>query len=212
MRKSRNLPPLNDRSRVQKFTLELCPISESIQEEVELEEEVSSAPQGVDYSEPRIPEQERKLYLAEDCGIRVNAQLEALVRDFTLEEVKNATAYYRQTKRTKEAKGQKIDRPAGWLTNCLRESWWKTAEPEKTREQEEFETWYAQALASGLVENVPIDWLSKDRYGQPLVRQGTLGLFGAPYKSVPWRDLHGATTEPAVTTEESNNDDFKAPH
>ncbi len=29
----------------------------------------------------------------------------------------------------------------------------------------------ARAIASGLVENVPIDWLSKDRYGQPLVRQ-----------------------------------------
>lgn len=68
------------------------------------------------------------------------------------------------------------------------------------------------AIASGLVENVPIDWLSKDRYGQPLVRQRTPGLFGAPYKSIPWRDLLGATTEPAVTTEESNNDDFKAPH
>ncbi len=130
--------------------MEPCPISESIQEEVELEEEASSGLQGVDYSEPRIPEQERKLYLVEDCGIRVNAQLEALVRDFTLEEVKNATAYYRQTKRTKEAKGQKIDRPAGWLTDCLRESWWKTAEPEKTRQQEEFEQWYAQAICASL--------------------------------------------------------------
>jgi hypothetical protein len=197
---------------VQTFTLEPCPISESRQEDVELEEEEPSHPQAVDYSEPRIPEIERKLYLVEDCGIKINAQLEALVRDFTLEEVKNATAYLRQTKRTKEAKGQKIDRPAGWLTDCLRQSWWKTAEPEKTKEQEEFEQWYKEAIASGLVENVPISRLSLDRYGQPLVRQRKPGLFGMPYTLMPWRDLLQTRTEPAVTTEESDNDGFKAPY
>ena len=180
---------------VQKFTLKPCPVSQSAEEEVESQEEVESKPQVEEYSEPRIPEHEQKLYQLEDAGIRLNAQLEALVRDFTLEEVKNAIAYYRQAKRTKESKGQIIDRPAGWLTDCLRQSWWKTTEPDKYQEEEEFEKWYAEAIASGRVENVPISWLNTDRYGQPLVRVPKPGLFGAPYTLMPWRELCRATTD-----------------
>jgi hypothetical protein len=107
-----------------------------------------------------------------------------------LEEIKKAIAYYLQTKRTKESKGEKIDRPAGWLTDCLRQRWWQTAqEPEKTREQEEFEAWYAEAIASGIVEDIPLNYLSKDSYDQLLVRQRKPGLFGMPYTPVPWREL-----------------------
>lgn len=160
---------------------------QSVDEEVE-----SEIQEPIDFGEDNFSaraEHEEKLDKIDDAGIRLNAQIKALVRDFTLEEVKNAIAYYRQTKRTKESKGQRIDRPAGWFTDCLRQRWWQTAPPEKTREEEEFEQWYEEAIASGLVEDVPISHLGKDQYGQLLVRQRKPGLFGMPYTPVPWREL-----------------------
>lgn len=181
---------------VRKFTLAPCQAPQRAEENVEPEEEeVEPEQEEEECSSPRIAEHEQKLDLIEEAGIRLNAQLEARVRDFTLEALKNAIAYYRQSKRTKEAKGQKIDRPAGWLTDCLRQSWWKAAEPEKSRDEEEFENWYAEAIASGLVEDVPISWLSRDWYGQPLVRVRQPTLFGAPYTLEPWRDLWRTTQE-----------------
>jgi len=166
---------------------------QSVEEEVELETEEPIDP-GEDKFSSRA-EHEEKLDRIDEVGIRLNAQLEALVRDFTLEEVKNAIAYYRQTKRTKESKGQKIDRPAGWFTDCLRQRWWQTAPPEKTREEEEFEAWYEEAKVSGLVEDVPLTHLSNDRYGQPLVRLRKPGLFSAPYTPIPWRELQRSTPD-----------------
>ena len=165
-----------------------CQTPQSVEKEVELEPE-GLPPMGEDKFSTCTPHSE-KLDRIDEVGIRLNAQLEALVRNFTLEEVKQAIAYYLQTKRTKESKGQKIDRPAGWLTDCLRQRWWQTArEPEKSREQEEFEQWYAQAIASGIVEDVPLNYLPQDSYGQPLVRVGQPGLFGTPYTLVSWREL-----------------------
>jgi hypothetical protein len=166
---------------------------QSVEEEVELETEEPIAP-GEDKFSSRA-EHEEKLDRIDEVGIRLNAQLEALVRDFTLEEVKQAIAYYRQTKRTKESKGQKIDRPAGWFTDCLRQRWWQTAPPEKTREEEEFEAWYEEAKVSGLVEDVSLTHLSNDRYGQPLVRLRKPGLFSAPYTPIPWRELQCSTPD-----------------
>jgi hypothetical protein len=165
-----------------------CQPPQSIEEEVELEP-VELINLGEDKFSARA-EHSEKLDLIDNARIRLNAQLEALVRDFSLEEIKKALTYYLQTKRSKESKGEKIDRPAGWLTDCLRQRWWQTVqEPEKTREQEEFEAWYAKAIASGIVEDVPVNYLSKDHYGQPLVRVPKPGLFGVPYTLVPWREL-----------------------
>ncbi len=174
---------------------ELEPHSESVEEAtlerraVATEVESEQIDSGEDKFSARA-EQSEKLDKIDEAGIRLNRQLEALVRDFTLVEVKQAIAYYLQTKHTKQSKGQKIDRPAGWLSDCLRQRWWLTAQaPEKTKEQEEFETWYAKARASGIVEDVPVNYLSKDHYGQPLVRVPKPGLYGAPYTLVPWREL-----------------------
>ena len=51
------------------------------------------------------------------------------------------------------------------------------------------------AIASGIVEDVPINYLTKDYYGQPLVRVPKPGLFGAPYTLVHWRELWSALNE-----------------
>ena len=191
--------------------VELEPDSESVAVETFIESElIDSGEELIDSGEDKFSaraEQSEKLDRIDEVGIRLNRQLEALVRDFTLVEVKQAIAYYLQTKRTKESKGQKIDRPAGWLTDCLRQRWWQTVqEPEKTREQEEFEAWYRLAKASGIVEDVPVNYLSKDSYGQPLVRVPKPGLFGVPYTLVPWRDLWSATPHPSTTVEDPDAD------
>lgn len=162
---------------------------------------------GDNYSAPA--EQKEKLNLIKTVGIRLNAQLEVLVRKFTLENVKNAIAYYQQTKRTKEATGKTINRPAGWLTDCLRQRWGEPISPEKTQVEEEFSKWYEKAIASGLVENLPISWLSKDCSGQFLVRQCKPGLFGAPYTIIAWRELQHEITEQNQIEENTLHDDFE---
>jgi hypothetical protein len=168
-----------------------CETPKSLEEEVELEP-VELINPGEDKFSARA-EHSEKLDGINEVGIRLNRQLEALVRDFTLVEIKQAIAYYLQTKRTKESKGEKIDRPAGWFTDCLRQRWWQTVQmPEKTKEQEEFEAWYAEAIASGIVEDIPLNYLSKDSYDQPLVRVRKPGLSGAPYTLVHWRELWSA--------------------
>lgn len=178
---------------------------QSIEEEVELEP-VELINLGEDKFSARAEHLE-KLDRIDEVGIRLNAQLEALVRDFSLEEIKKAIAYYLEVKRTKQSKGQKIDRPAGWFTDCLRQRWWQTVQmPEKTKEQEEFEAWYAEAIASGIVEDVPLNYLSKDSYGQPLVRVRKPGLFGAPYTPVLWRELWSVMPHPSTTVKDPDAD------
>lgn len=157
-------------------------------------------------------EQQEKLDLIKSAEIRLNVQLAALVRKFTLENVKNAIAHYQQTKRQKAAQGKTIDRPAGWLTDCLRQNWWQ--QPTKqTTEDTEFSNWYTQAIAAGIVEDVPISWLVKNRNNEYLVRLPIPGPGGAPYSLISWRELPFLTTQPDQTKENTNNnDDFEEPH
>jgi hypothetical protein len=157
-------------------------------------------------------EQKAKLDLIDSVGIRLNVQLVALVRDFALENVKSAIAYYQQTKRTKEAKGKTINRPAGWLTDCLRNNWWQTQPVEVTVSEAEFTNWYKKAIALSIVEDVPISWLAKDRNNQYLVRQPKPSSFGAPYTLMPWRELFDLVIKLDLTEENTNNnDDFEEP-
>ena len=191
--------------------VELKPDSESVGTETFIESKViDSGEELINPGEDKFSgraEQSEKLDKIDQVGIRLNRQLEALVRDFTLVEVKQAIAYYLEVKRTKQSKGQKIDRPAGWFTDCLRQRWWQTVQmPEKTKEQDEFETWYAKAIAAGIVEELPINYLSQDHYGQPMVRVPKPGLFGAPYTLVPWRELWRATPHPSTTVEDPDAD------
>lgn len=133
------------------FTLAPCQAPQRAEENVEPEEEeVEPEQEEEECSEPRIAEHEQKLDLIEEAGIRLNAQLEALVRDFTLEALKNAIAYYRQTS-PHQGSERAEDRPTRRLAHRLESDsrWWKAAEPEKSREEEEFEKWYAEAIASG---------------------------------------------------------------
>ncbi|MGC1396506.1 MAG: hypothetical protein WA828_19770 [Coleofasciculaceae cyanobacterium] len=157
--------------------------------------------------------QEAKLELIKNAGIRLNVQLSALVQNFTLENVKNAIAYYQQTLTNKERIGKTIKRPAGWLTDCLKHNWCTTKAIAKTKNETEFSNWYKNAIAAGIVENLPISWLTTDSHRDYLVRQRKPGLFGAPYTLISWRELQNQTTEPNQTEQNTKNrkinDDFE---
>lgn len=157
--------------------------------------------------------QETKLELIKAVGIRLNVQLSALVQNFTLENIQNAIAYYQQTKQNKEAQGKTIKRPAGWLTDCLKHNWCTTKPIAQTKTETEFSNWYKNAIASGIVEDLPISWLTKDRNHDFLVRQRKPGLYGAPYTLISWRELQNPTPEPNQTEQNTKNrnpnDDFE---
>ena len=156
---------------------------------------------------------EEKLDLIDVVGIRLNAQIEGLVRGYTLDEIKQAIAYYLQTKRIKGTKAQVIKRPAGWFTDCLRQNWCATKPLEQTREEEEFTNWYAQAIASGIVEDLPTSWLTKNYHQDFLVRQCKPGLYGSPYTLISWKEVRKQETELNQPEQNSNNsekgDDFE---
>lgn len=156
---------------------------------------------------------EDKLELIKAAGIRLNVQLATMVQKFTLENVKNAIAYYQQTQQNKQAQGKTIKRPAGWLTDCLKHNWCTTKPLAQTTTETEFSNWYKNAIATNLVEDLPISWLTKDRHHDFLVRQRKPGLFGAPYTLISWRELKNQTTEPNPTQQNTKNreinDDFE---
>jgi hypothetical protein len=157
--------------------------------------------------------QEAKLELIKNAGIRLNVQLSALVQNFTLENVKNAIAYYQQTLINKERTGKTIKRPAGWLTDCLKHNWYTTKPTAQTKTETEFSNWYKNAIASGIVEDLPISWLTTDSHHDYLVRQRKPGLYGAPYTLISWQELQNQITEPNQTEQNTKkrkiNDDFE---
>lgn len=190
----------------QEQTMTLTP---EITEVEKTENHQSLAPSGLQAS------QEAKLELIKNAGIRLNVQLSALVQNFTLENVKNAIAYYQQTLINKERIGKTIKRPAGWLTDCLKHNWYttKVIAQTKTETETEFSNWYKKAIALGIVEDLPISWLTTDSHHDYLVRQPKPGLYGAPYTLTSWRELQNQTTEPNQTEQNTKNrkinDDFE---
>ena len=63
-------------------------------------------------------------------------------------------------------------------------------EKAKQRFSPEFLDWYRQAVAEGVVEDIPPEWLPLDHYHEPKVRLSRPDpVTGAPYTLVEWRRL-----------------------
>lgn len=87
----------------------------------------------------------------EAAGIRVNNQLKATLLQFTLEQVQAAVAHY---KAVVNEKGRR-NNPPGWLTDCLRGEWWKSASTNAKDEYPDgFEDAYQRLIAAGVVEDI----------------------------------------------------------
>jgi hypothetical protein len=130
------------------------------------------------------PEREGIRQTLNDAGL-LNPKLQALALTFNLEEVQKSIALLQQ-------KSDAVKNPEGWLTKCLQGRWWKQFERKKakpaTRWEAEFTPWYDWATASGIVENLPVNCLSTDHCGEPIVRLAQPDHFtGAPYTPEPWR-------------------------
>lgn len=108
-----------------------------------------------------------RLELVENAAIPLNPTLEKTVLEYTLEEVQNAIALYKQV--VKEH-GRR-ESPGGWLTSCLRGKYWKNAAlPEKDRYPQGFLEAYKRLIDAGVVLDHPANTLPCDGYKQPLVR------------------------------------------
>lgn len=132
------------------------------------------------------PNVEAILNVVESAGIPLNAQLKHTVLAYTLEQVQAAIAHYRSCVK---AHGRR-DNPPGWLTECLRGQWWKSASTGVLDEYPEgFLEVYQRLIAAGVVEDVPPKWLPRSmgdievRVINPNPQPGE-----HPYGLMWWRD------------------------
>ncbi|MGQ4650697.1 hypothetical protein [Lyngbya aestuarii] len=124
---------------------------------------------------------------AKGTGIHLHPKLEQFILQSTLDVVKDAIAVVNEAK----ARGS-LKNPAGLLIEAIKNQWKPSAVVEQDLSDNYlpvFLKWYEEAIASGLVEDMPVSYLSKDHHGDFLVRLRKPGAFGAPYTLVPWREL-----------------------
>jgi len=126
---------------------------------------------------------------AEDSGVHLHPKLKQFLLEATLDVVKDAIAVVKEAK----ARGN-LKNPAGLLIEAIKNQWKPSVVAEVAQNLSEnylptFLEWYEQAIASGLVEDMPVNHLSKDQHGDFLVRLRKPGMFGAPYTLVSWREL-----------------------
>ena len=123
-----------------------------------------------------------RLELVENAGIKLNATLEKTVLQYTLEQVQNAIAYYREVVKEKGRRSS----PGGWLTDCLRGEWWKDRKlPEEDRYPAGFLEAYQRLIELGLVLDCKPNSLPTDGYKQPFVRVSSDRAPGG-YELVLW--------------------------
>ncbi len=132
--------------------------------------------------QPRKLSRKKLLEKCDDYGIEVNRTIERLIKSNTSEVVLNALEALREHKRQGQVKN-----PAGFLVKAIKQKWKPTTAtntPQTTPSRssspypsnptagitEEFSQWYDQAIASGLVENVPAHHLPLYQHREPMVR------------------------------------------
>lgn len=123
----------------------------------------------------------------EDYGVTVNPTVRKQIFAHPVEVVSDALEALRERKRE-----GLISNPAGFLVKAIQERW----RPSGTNHHagsppaaitEEFLTWYARAIAAGVVEDLPVEWLSTYMNREPMVRvKRSLG--SAPYTLMRWTE------------------------
>ncbi|MEB3189673.1 MAG: hypothetical protein VKL42_04940 [Snowella sp.] len=136
-----------------------------------------------EFSTPRRKDSSDLLSKAEDVGVILNPYVMGLIAKAEAEVVKNAIAALKEAKR----KGT-VKNPTGYLVKAIQQKW----QPMETKDPQSglphgFGDWYQKVIALGLVENLPPNYLSSDRNGEPFVRvQVPNG--NCPYTLTPWRE------------------------
>lgn len=118
--------------------------------------------------------------------IPLNATLNKKIRAATEEIVLAAIAALKD-----QLQRGDIKNPGGWLARAIEQEWTTSQslqQSEKSRYPEGFEQWYAEAIESGFVLDIPANYLSLDSYNQPMVKIDRSDNFGAPYTTMNWKD------------------------
>jgi hypothetical protein len=135
------------------------------------------------FSAPRQKESSELLKKAEDVGVILNPYVIGLIAKAEAEVVKNAIAALKEAKR----KGT-VKNPTGYLVKAIHQKW----QPMEAKDSQsglphDFGDWYQKVIALGLVENLPPNYLSSDRNGEPFVRV-RVPNGNCPYTLTPWRE------------------------
>ena len=135
------------------------------------------------FSAPRHKESSELLKKAEDVGVILNPYVIGLIAKAEAEVVKNAITALKEAKR----KGT-VKNPTGYLVKAIQQKW----QPMEAKDPQSglphgFGDWYQKVIALGLVENLPPNYLSSDRNGEPFVRV-RMPNGSCPYTLTPWRE------------------------
>jgi hypothetical protein len=149
------------------------------------EEESQTSPQEVS---PQKVTKKILLQRCEDYGVTVNSTVRKLVVSNSVEVVVDALETLRQHKRN-----GRVNNPAGFLVKAIQERWrpadvstQTVATSSPSPHQQEFLDWYGRAISAGVVEDLPVRYLSVCNQ-EPMVRvKRPLG--NAPYTAMRWTE------------------------
>lgn len=122
----------------------------------------------------------------DELDIPLNATLNKKIKAATEETVIAAIAALKD-----QLQRADIKNPGGWLARAIEEEWTVSQsiqQQEKSFYPEDFEHWYAEAIAIGFVLDIPANYLGLDGYNQPIVKINRPNTLGAPYTTMNWKD------------------------
>lgn len=144
--------------------------------------------EGQSSAAPPTPAQNALLDQVEDLGIDIHPKIEQLVLEADLAIVEDALAVVKE----RVAKGNVRNR-SGLLVDAINGQWKPSGNPDQSGSSSsspyppEFVEWYERAIAEGLVEDLPLNYLTTTngeitvRIPKPNPQPGQ-----APYDLVPW--------------------------
>ena len=115
--------------------------------------------------------------------VPLNPVLAKLVKMTSSDIIANSIEAYKEYKQQKSVKN-----PTGCMVTAIKQQWQPNQKTAHQSLSPEFLNWYSQAVAAGKVINIPTDYLSLDRYNEPLVQIPVRSPF-APYTLVSWREV-----------------------
>ena len=146
--------------------------------------ELTSAPVETESKNEINLKADDQLKQIDELGVRLNPVLAKLVKMTSSEIIANAIKAYQEYKRQK-----KVENPTGCMVKAIKQQWQPNQKGAHQSLPPEFLNWYPTAVERGKVLNVPIHYLSSDRYNEPMVQIPSPSTF-APYTLVSWREVY----------------------
>ena len=120
----------------------------------------------------------------DELGVRLNPVLAKLVKMTSSDIIANSIEAYKEYKHKNSVKN-----PTGCMVEAIKKQWQPNQKTAHQSLSPEFLNWYPTAIEAGKVINIPTNYLSLDRYNEPLVQIPVPSPF-APYTLVSWREVY----------------------